>query len=77
MHKNQPDHPNVTTLQPGDLVDEREFAEIIDSKVATVRNWRSLGKGPPFIKIGERMVRHRRSDIEQWLASGGEKAAAA
>jgi hypothetical protein len=41
--------------------------------LGTVRRWRLVGGGPPFIKIGN-LVRYRRTDVEAWLASlGGGK----
>lgn len=55
-------------LQPGDLVDEREAAAILDAEVRTLRNWRALGKGPRFRKIGQRMVRYYRADLAAFIA---------
>ncbi len=31
----------------------------------TLQNWRCVGKGPPYIKIGGRIL-YRREDIEQY-----------
>mgnify|MGYP001159254270 CR=1 FL=1 len=60
--------------QPGDLVDEREAAAILDCAIATLRNWRSARprKGPPFRKIGKRMVRYSRADLAAFIAGNGE-----
>jgi excisionase family DNA binding protein len=33
---------------------------------ATLANWRSAGKGPPFVKVG-RHVRYRPEDVDQWV----------
>lgn len=55
-------------LQPGDLVDEREAAAILHAEVRTLRNWRALGKGPRFRKVGQRMVRYHRSDLAAFIA---------
>lgn len=57
------------TLQPGDLVDEREAAAILGGQVSTLRNWRSLGKGPRYFKIGERIVRYHRADLAAYAAA--------
>jgi len=57
----------ITPLQPGDLLDEREVAAILGAEVRTLRNWRSLRKGPPFRKIGERMVRYTRADVTAFI----------
>lgn len=55
-------------LQPGDLVDEREAAAILDAEVRTLRNWRALGKGPRFRKVGQRMVRYHRADLAAFIS---------
>jgi hypothetical protein len=34
----------------------------------TLANWRSAGKGPPYVKLGGR-VYYRRGDLEHWIAS--------
>lgn len=56
-----------TLPTPGDLLDERETAAILNCGIATLRNWRTLKKGPPFVKIGERMVRYRRADLVAFI----------
>jgi hypothetical protein len=66
----QPPRSTAPALQPGDLVDERETAAILGVEVGTLRNWRALGKGPRFRKIGERMVRYHRADLAAFI--GGE-----
>lgn len=60
--------------QPGDLVDEREAAAILDCAIATLRNWRSARprKGPPFRKIGKRMVRYSRADLAAFITGDGQ-----
>ena len=63
--------------QPGDLVDEREAAAILDCAIATLRNWRSARprKGPRFRKIGKRMVRYSRADLAAFIAGDDEASA--
>lgn len=58
----------VTLPAPGDLLDEKEAAAILNCGINTLRNWRNLKKGPPFVKIGERMVRYRRADLAAFIA---------
>jgi len=59
-----------TPLLPGDLIDEREAAAILAAEVRTLRNWRALAKGPPFRKVGQRMVRYHRADLAEFVAQG-------
>ena len=64
---------SAARLQPGDLVDEKEAAAILRTKVRTLRNWRALRKGPHFHKIGARMVRYHRADLAAFVGAVGEK----
>lgn len=48
--------PTPETL--GTLRDEKAAAKILGCNVKTLRNWRVLGKGPRFFKLGQRMVRY-------------------
>jgi hypothetical protein len=61
MHTVSPQQ--LTDLRPGDLIDDREAAAILGLEVHTLRNWRALGKGPRFRKIGQRTVRYHRADL--------------
>lgn len=62
---------------PGDLLDEKEAAACLAVAVTTLRNWRSLnGKGPPFVKVGARLVRYRRSDLAAFISGDSNKDAA-
>lgn len=38
-------------------------------KTQTLAAWRYRGGGPAFIKLGARLVRYRREDLEAWTAS--------
>jgi predicted site-specific integrase-resolvase len=35
---------------------------------ATLKRWRRLGEGPPFLKVGRRVI-YKRSSLENWLVS--------
>lgn len=59
-----------TMLAPSDLLDEKEAAAIYVMTVSTLRNWRSKGEGPRFLKVGKRAVRYRRADLEAFIAAG-------
>jgi len=39
----------------------------IETSTAVLANWRYLGIGPKFIKLGGRSIRYRVSDVETWL----------
>ena len=52
------------------LLDEAEVAEHCNIATATLRNWRCLGTGPAYLKLGKRSVRYRREDVDAFIASG-------
>ena len=52
----------MTLLHPVDV------AEVLGVPVATLGNWRSLRKGPPFLRVG-RHVRYRPGDVDAWIAA--------
>lgn len=57
-------------IEPGDLLTEHEAAEALNVAVRTLRNWRSLRKGPRWVRIGQRMARYRRDDLLAFIESG-------
>lgn len=52
------------TIEPTSrLLKEREVAQFLNLKVATLRRWRWSGRGLPFLKLGG-AVRYELADIE-------------
>jgi predicted DNA-binding transcriptional regulator AlpA len=49
-------------------VTEKEVAKVGDFSVQTLRNWRHLGKGPAYHKIG-RAIRYSETDVIQFMES--------
>ncbi|MBT2567712.1 DNA-binding protein [Arthrobacter sp. ISL-85] len=43
-----------------------ELSIRIETSTAVLANWRYLGIGPKFIKLG-RSIRYRVTDVEAWL----------
>lgn len=48
------------------LVDQREAARYLGVKVHTLENWRYLGKGPRFYRVGQ-LVKYDQADLDAWL----------
>lgn len=65
--------PQPSHLSPDDLIDEREAALILGVSGQRLRNWRALGPGNGlnWKKLGKRLVRYRRADLESFVADGG------
>lgn len=51
---------------PRPLMDTVETAVYLKIGKKTLENWRSLGEGPPYLKLGGR-VRYDPRDLDQWL----------
>jgi predicted DNA-binding transcriptional regulator AlpA len=34
---------------------------------ASLRLWRSEGKGPRYFRAGEKLIRYRRADLDAWI----------
>jgi excisionase family DNA binding protein len=49
-----------------------EVAEDLHVSKSTLAQWRWLGRGPAWIKVG-RHVRYPREEYRTWLASGGDR----
>jgi excisionase family DNA binding protein len=48
------------------LLSTDEVSRVLVVPAGTLANWRWMGSGPPFLRIG-RHVRYRRSDVEEWI----------
>ncbi len=49
------------------LLNDVETASLLGVSTKTARNWRALGKGPRFVRIGERAIRYRPQDIRVFM----------
>jgi hypothetical protein len=60
----------TTTVEPDTLLTTKEAATLLGLKPNTLEIWRSLGKGPAFLKYGDEAfsaVRYERSTLLEWL----------
>lgn len=48
------------------LITSKKAAEILCIREDTLRRWRTIGKGPAFIKDGN-MIRYSQSEIQSWI----------
>lgn len=49
-----------------DLQTQERVSEVTGIPTGTLANYRYLGKGPRYIKIGKRVL-YRRADVDAWL----------
>jgi predicted DNA-binding transcriptional regulator AlpA len=50
------------------LLREKEVAEILGLSSATLRNWRTRGDGPPFVRLSGRAIRYEPVALREWVA---------
>jgi len=56
-----------TVTPPGALLNEAEAAAFLCLSPYTLRKWRSRGKGPAYVRVGERSVRYRLTALERFV----------
>lgn len=58
------------TAPPGDWMDSKELARLLEVPERTPQDWRNrrVGLGPPWYKIGGK-VRYKRADVAAWIAA--------
>ena len=61
--------PNLETVTVRQLrlLSEGEVANVLGVKPKTVQAWRAAGSGPPFIRVGRRLIKYRPGDLSIWM----------
>ena len=62
---------DLTAVDDDQLLTPDEVREILQVSHSTLEQWRWLGKGPRWLKVG-RHVRYRRVDVRGWIGNGGD-----
>jgi len=57
----------VDTIEDLQLLSTRKAAELLGFTVSYMRKLRSIGKGPPFVRLSSRYVAYRVVDLRAWL----------
>jgi excisionase family DNA binding protein len=57
------------------LLSTEEVAKVLGRPARTLRQWRYLGEGPRYLKVGA-TVRYRARDVEAWLKAQEQEPAA-
>jgi excisionase family DNA binding protein len=53
--------------QYGPLLRPKEAAAYLNVQPGTLKTWRWSGKGPRFMKVGNRSIRYRLEDLEAFI----------
>ncbi len=48
------------------IINEREASKVLNIAAQTLRNWRYLQKGPPYIRAGG-AIRYKTEDLKSWV----------
>jgi predicted DNA-binding transcriptional regulator AlpA len=73
MHPDQSATP-AAKLEAGNLLTDAELATLYGVALQTVRNWRTKGEGPKWVRIGARAIRYKPADVRAFIE--GKDAAA-
>jgi len=49
------------------ILDQKRVATILGISTRTLERYRLTGMGPPYTKIGGKLIRYRQSDLETWI----------
>ena len=55
------------------LLDQGEVADLLGIHPKTLGLWREKGIGPPWIRLGEKLIRYEVEGVRAWVESQREK----
>jgi len=58
----------TNNLNPDPLLATEAAADYLDVSVNTLLSWRQKKRGPTWVRVGDRLVKYRRSDLEAYIA---------
>ena len=54
------------SADPDALIPEDAAARFLGISVRFLQQHRSIGDGPPYVRVSPRAIRYRRSDLKSW-----------
>ncbi|WP_081639907.1 helix-turn-helix transcriptional regulator [Actinomadura flavalba] len=67
MHQGERGTVAQQTQIAGEWITRPEFAQCARVSVATLRRWSRLGIGPRAHRVGPRLVRYRKAEVDAWM----------
>lgn len=52
-----------------ELLNTKQTADLLGMSMSCLEHWRTVQKGPPFVRVGPKIVRYRRTDLDLWIES--------
>lgn len=46
-----------------------EASHYLGVSIATLKRWRGKDEGPAYIRLSERIIRYRQTDLDRWIIS--------
>jgi hypothetical protein len=59
--------PQPAVTDPDCCIPEKPAAAVLGVSVALLRKWRRTGQGPLYLRLGNRIVRYRWSDLQEFM----------
>jgi predicted DNA-binding transcriptional regulator AlpA len=60
---------DTDTIERGlQLLNEPQAAQILCVSRACLRHWRAHDGGPPWVRIGERLIRYDLAELRRWIS---------
>ena len=67
-----PPEPQAVTLTFPEIMEPElaaKYLRLNKGEARTLANWRMRGVGPPFVKMGHKMIRYRKGTLDAWMAN--------
>lgn len=52
-----------------EFLDQKQTAALLHVTTRTLQIWGHSDDGPPYVRVGDRRILYRRSDLDAWLAA--------
>jgi predicted DNA-binding transcriptional regulator AlpA len=56
------------------LLKEREVGRLLAASPGCLRRWRATGEGPPWIRVGKRLIRYDLAALRRWISEQADRA---
>lgn len=63
------DLEDAVLSEPHNVLSECQAAKYCGVSPGTLRLWRTKGTGPAFFRCGEKLIRYRLRDLDEWILS--------
>jgi len=56
-------------IEPQSTYTPKQAGKYVGISEASLRLWRSEGRGPRYFRAGAKLIRYRKSDLDAWINS--------